>query len=143
MRPFPTMPWTSAAVVGTTAASAALAGASALRRRRDSAVRDDVDAAKRRIADVLGQLSDADGTVAGIPVADWYLACSPHVRDPRFLTRDPRMPAAYNDGIQARRAGCVLTAEKEGRDPMFALGWWTRMYAEIGFFAGPLPGREV
>ena len=53
------------------------------------------------------------------------------------------MPAEYNDGIQARRAGRVLTAEQEVRDPMFALGWWTRMYAEIGFFAGPLPGREV
>lgn len=142
MRPFPTMPWTSAAVVGTTAASAALASVGALRCRRDSAVRADVDAAKRRIADVLGQLS-AGGTVAGIPAADWYLARSPRVHDPRVLSRDPKMPAAYNDGIAARRAGRVLTAEQEVRDPMFALGWWTRMYAEIGFFAGPLPGREV
>lgn len=143
MRPFPTMPWTSAAVVGTTAASAALAGVGALRRRRDSAVRADVDAAKRRTADVLGQLS-AGGTVAGIPVADWYLARSPRVHDPRVLARDPKMPAAYNDGIAARRSGRVLTTEQEERDPMFALGWWTRMYAEIGFFAGPLPeGRKV
>ena len=74
MRPFPTMPWTSAAVVGTSAASAALAGVGALRRRHDSAVRAGVDATKRRIADVLGQLSAGDGTVAGIPVTDWYLA---------------------------------------------------------------------
>lgn len=143
MRPFPTMPWTSAAVVGTTAASAALASVGALRCRRDSAVRANVDAAKRRIADVLGQLSAGGGTVAGVPVADWYLARSPRVHDPRVLSRDPKMPAAYNDGIAARRAGRVLTAEQEVRDPMFALGWWTRMYAEIGFFAGPLPGREV
>lgn len=144
MRPFPTMPWTSAAVVGTTAASAALAGVGALRRRRDSAVRADVDATKRRIADVLGQLSAGGGTVAGAPVADWYLARSPRVHDPRVLARDPKMPAAYNDGIAARRSGRVLTTEQEERDPMFALGWWTRMYAEIGFFAGPLPeGRKV